>query len=72
MHHGKRLHEWDQTGELTCILLNANRNPKHRRRPFTKPECVPRDLAKEFRVPSGIRLTKGSLHAMKPLFEKGT
>lgn len=67
MWHAKRVHEWDQTGELVSILCNANRGK--RRRPYSKSECVPKDLAKEFRVPVGIRLTRRSLHSLKALFE---
>jgi hypothetical protein len=70
MWRGKRLHDWDQTGELLAILANANRDPRRRRRPFRKHECVPQDLAKDFRTPAGIRLTKSALHALKPFFKK--
>lgn len=70
MHHAKRLHNWDLAGDVISILLNVNRNPRRRRRPFSKAECVPRDLAREFRAPTGVRLTRSALHAMKPFFTK--
>jgi hypothetical protein len=70
MLRAKRLHEWDQTGELVSIMANANRDVRKRRRPFRKSECVPPDLAKEFRLPRGIRLSKSALHSLKPLFQK--
>lgn len=52
------------------MVANVNRNPKKRRRPFGVGEFVPRDIAKEFRAPRGIGLTRGTLHALKPLFQK--
>lgn len=69
MHEAKRVHEWDQTGELVALIANTNRDPKRRRRPFSKAESVPRDIARYFRRNGGIRMTRKSLHALKPLFD---
>lgn len=52
------------------MTANVNRDPRRRRRPFAVSDFVPRDLAKEFRTPRGIGLTRGTLHALKPLFAK--
>lgn len=52
------------------MTANVNRDSRRRRRPYGISDFVPRDLGKEFRSPRGIGLTKSSLHALKPLFEK--
>ena len=53
-----------------AMTANVNRNPKKRRRPFGVQEFVPSDLRREFRMIPGIRMTKSTLHALKPLFAK--
>lgn len=70
MARGKRVYDWGHTGNVLALLANVNRNPKKRRRQFAVYEFVPRDLRKEFRTIPGIRMTKSTLHALKPLFEK--
>ncbi|MHB8953569.1 MAG: hypothetical protein ACYC4U_11415 [Pirellulaceae bacterium] len=70
MHQGKRVHDWGQTGSSVAMLANVNRNPKKRRSPYGVADFVPRDLAKEFRVRRGIGITRHTLHALKPFFEK--
>jgi hypothetical protein len=51
------------------MTANVNRDPK-KCRAFTPADFVPPDLRKEFLVPSGIRLTRTSLHALRPIFAK--
>lgn len=70
MHHGKRVHDWGQTGSVLAMTANVNRNAKKKRTPYQIASFVPRDLFKEFRAPSGIPMTRSTLHALKPLFKK--
>jgi len=70
MLRGRRLHDWSQTGSLLAMTANANRNPKKRRRPYGLADFVPTDLRQEFRAPRGMRLTRDTLHALKPLFAR--
>lgn len=70
MHHGKRVHDWGQTGSQMALLANVNRNSKRRKSPYPVSSFVPTDLTKVFRVNRGIRMTPNTLHALKPLFQK--
>lgn len=72
MSRGRRIHDWGQTGSQMALLANVNRNQRRRRRAWSTANFVPRDLRKDFRAPRGIGLTKGTLHALKPLFAKET
>jgi len=68
---GKRIHDWGQTGSIVAIIANANRNPKRRRAPYQIADFVPTDLRRYFRQPRGLRMTRGTLHAMKGMFKSG-
>ena len=70
MHHGRRLHDWGQTGSLLTMSANINRDPKRRRSPYPISAFVPSDVRSAFRTPRGIGLTRSTLHALKPLFQK--
>lgn len=70
MHHGQRLHDWGQTGNLLAMLANVNRDPKKKRSPYPTKAFVPADLKSEFPSSQGIRMSRTTLHALKPIFKE--
>jgi len=55
---------------MMALTANVNRDPRRRRSPFSPAQFAPSDIRSEFRVASGVRMTRGTLHALKPLFSK--
>ena len=63
MWEGRSEHQWDQTALLACLIANANRNPKKRRRPFAVEEFNPHTRRNAPR-PKGVKATPGLMAAL--------
>ena len=70
MYAGRRREQWLHTAHVMALLANCHRDPKRRRRPFDIADFLPHDLKVLVRRASGLRLTRGNLRLLKPLFDK--
>lgn len=68
MLNGRRMHDWILAANHMTLLANCNRDPKRKATPYRLYDFLPHDIRRELRMTKGIRMTRETLHALKPLF----